>query len=450
MSFVKEIAKQAFRFIDPALAYGPVYRMTLKQLSAVKVDSDEDLDRLERTKLQNLFRRLKRDVPFYRDSSLLSWDCGSADPKEILHKLPLITKAMIRDDIEEFTAQSIPGRDLSYVTTGGSTAAPLGFFELKRISEGIERAYIHTIWGRAGYHRTTSCAVFRGTVVQKRDSKRLWFYDPFYRSMIYSSYHLNGDDLQRIYDHLLDFNPQFIQAYPSAANLLAAYIEESGKPPPSNLKTLLLGSESLPIWQRRRIESAFGAAVFSWYGHAEKAILAAEKPGGTDLYVLPTYGYAYLRSEDGVIITEPGVPGEIIATGFTNRATYFVNYRTGDVGTWADSHDPGHRILKKVEGRAQELAITAGGRKISMTAINMHTDIFDHVKQFRFVQDVKGRIRMEIVRKSDYSSKNERYIIDGISEKLGEDMELEIAYVESIPRAKSGKARFLVQNIKGN
>jgi len=450
MSFVKEIARQAFRFVDPALAYGPAYRMTLEQLSGLNVQSNEDLETLERAELQNLFRRLKRDVPFYRNSSLLSGDWESADPKEILYKLPLITKGMIRDDIEKFTAQSIPKRNLTYVTTGGSTAAPLGFFELERISEGIERAYIHTIWGKVGYHRTTSCAVFRGTVVQKRGSKRLWFYDPFYRSMIYSSYHLNGDDLGEIYDHLLKFNPPYIQAYPSAANLLAAYIEESGMLPPTNLKALLLGSESLPVWQRRRIESAFGATVYSWYGHAEKAVLAAEKPGGTDLYVLPTYGYAYLRSEDGAIVTKPGIPGEIIATGFTNRATHFVNYRTGDVGTWTDSIDPGYRVLKKIEGRAQELAITAGGRRISMTAINMHTDIFDHVKQFRFVQDVKGRIRMEIVRKSDYSSKDERYIIDGISEKLGEDMELEIAYVDSIPRAKSGKARFLVQNIEGN
>jgi phenylacetate-CoA ligase len=268
--------------------------------------------------------------------------------------------------------------------------------------------------------------------------------------MVYSSYHLNGGDLRIIYDHLLKFNPRFIQAYPSAANLLATYIEESGKPPPSNLKALLLGSENLPLWQRQRIEKAFDATVYSWYGHAEKAVLAAENPGRTELHVLPTYGYVYLRSEDGRIIEEPGIPGEIIATGFTNQATQFINYRTGDIGVWADSNDLSSRVLERVEGRAQELAITATGRKISMAAINMHTDIFDHVKQFRFVQDRKGAIKMEIVRKRGYSPGDERTIRDGVSRKLGADMELDISYVDSIPRASSGKARFMVQKLHTN
>ncbi|MCK4656922.1 MAG: phenylacetate--CoA ligase family protein, partial [candidate division Zixibacteria bacterium] len=413
----------------------------------LQIDSIDELKEIERALLSDLFRRILADVPFYQNMPILKTNLSEIDPVSILHMLPLVTKEMIQENAESFTLQSVPRSDLECVTTGGSTALPFGFYDVKRISNDIETAYIHHIWGRVGYHRTESSAVFRGTVVQKPKSKRLWSYDPFRRSMVYSSYHLNGDDLEVIYDHLLKFNPRFIQAYPSAANLLATYIDESGKQPPSNLKALLLASENLPLWQRKRIEKAFDATVYSWYGHAEKAVLAAEIPGRSELHVLPTYGYVYLRSDDGRIIEEPGIPGEIITTGFTTQATQFVNYRTGDIGVWADSHDPSSRVLERVEGRAQELAVTATGRKISMAAINMHTDIFDHVKQFRFVQNRKGAIKMEIVRKSNYLADDEHVIRNGVSEKLGVDMELEISYVNSIPRAKSGKARFLVQKL---
>ncbi|MFQ5607158.1 MAG: phenylacetate--CoA ligase family protein, partial [Candidatus Zixiibacteriota bacterium] len=199
-------------------------------------------------------------------------------------------------------------------------------------------------------------------------------------------------------------------------------------------------------------ERAFRAPVYSWYGLAEKAALAGERLGDTRLHVLPSYGYVYLRGENGQVITEAETPGEIIATGFTNQATQFVNYHTGDIGLWS-SAGTGRlgafltRILERVEGRAQELALSAGGRKISMCAINMHSDIFDRIRQFRFVQRRRGEILMQIIRKPGYGAEDENEIISGMTEKFGADMKLDIEYIDRLPRAQSGKARFLVQHL---
>lgn len=447
-SFAKTFAKQIFRIVDPTRYYDRSYREVRAKLDSLKINSKDELERLERSLLTDLFERIFTDVPFYQQLDAFSRNWRKNDPVELLHQLPLITKSMIQEDVESFTSQSIPKRRLMYVSTGGSTALPFGFYNAGRVSDSIETAYLHYIWSGVGYRSTSRSAIFRGTVVSEPGNDRLWKYDPFQRAMIYSSYHLRGDDLARIFDHLLRFNPSYIQAYPSAADVLAAHIEETKANTPTGLKAILLASENLPLWQRERIERAFGVPVYSWYGHAERAILAPEFPGSTDLHVLPTYGFAYLRADDGSIVTNPGVPGEIIATGFTCQGTQFVNYRTGDIGIWADRPDVTARVFERVEGRVQELAVTATGRKISMTAINMHSDIFEQVKQFRFVQDEKGMIRMEIVRKSDYSDVDEREINRGVTEKFGDDMKLEIAYVDSIPLAKSGKARFLIQNLE--
>src|SRR5205823_86959 len=119
--------------------------------------------------------------------------------------------------------------------------------------------------------------------------------------------------------------------------------------------------------------------VVNWYGHAEKAVLAAECPAFSGYHVQPSYGFVELIRRDGSVIHEPGEVGEIVATGFVNRATVFVRYRTEDFASWAP---PGRcncgletpRLLR-IEGRLQELLLTATGRRISMTAINFHDRI---------------------------------------------------------------------------
>ena len=452
-TLIRGLGKQVSRFVDPALVYGPVYRQLRHSLNSEAFANEERLVGFERAQIAQILDRISTHVPFYRNCSAFGPDWRRRDPREVLLDLPLVSKEMMQEDVRRFTLDSVPEQELEYVTTGGSTALPFGFYDRKRISRAIETAFIHHLWSQHGFTSKSKSAVIRGAVVTTEHTRRLWRYEPFQRVLALSSYHLQGAAIEQMYRKLCEARLPYIQAYPSAANILAAFIEETSQSPPPGLKAVFLGSENLPLWQRVRIEKAFAAPVYSWYGHAEKAALAGEAPGSTHLHFLPRYGYAYLRSEDGSLITKPGIPGEIIATGFTNQATQFVNYRTGDIGVWAE-RDFGlmksayTRTLERVEGRLQELAITTGGRKISMCAINMHSDIFDGVKQFRFVQDRRGVIRMEIVRKKEYSERDEQRIKAGVSEKFGADMKLEVRYVDSIPRTKSGKARFLIQNLE--
>ncbi len=454
-TLIRGLGKQASRFVDPALVYGPVYRQLRQSLSSEAFSDESRLKAFERAQIAQLLDRISTHVPYYRNSGVFGANWRRRDPNEVLLDLPLVDKKMMQEDVRRFTLDSVPEEELEYVTTGGSTALPFGFYDRKRISRAIETAFIHHLWSQHGFTSSSKSAVIRGAVVvteTKIRQKRLWRYEPFQRALAISSYHLQGADIEQIYTKLCESRLPYIQAYPSAANIIAAYIEETSQSPPPDLKAVFLGSENLPLWQRRRIEKAFSAPVYSWYGHAEKAVLAGEAPGSTKLHVLPRYGYAYLRADDGSVITKPGVPGEIIATGFTNQATQFVNYHTGDIGVWAEDDfalmkNGFTRTIERVEGRLQELAITAEGRKISMCAINMHSDIFDGVKQFRFVQDKRGAIRMEIVRKKEYTEQDEQRIKAGVSEKFGADMQLEVRYVDSIPRTKSGKARFLIQNL---
>ncbi len=449
---IRNAGKQLTRFVDPALIYGPAYRRLRDSLKSESFSSEVELESFERAQLSQLLNRVTAETAFFRDESVFPKNWRRKDPREVLLELPLISKEMMQEDVRRFTLDTVPENELEYVTTGGSTALPFGFYDRKGISRAIETAFIHHLWSQHGFSSLSKSAVIRGAVISTEKSPKLWRYEPFQRALTISSYHLQGSDIEAIYHKLRSSKLPYLQAYPSAANMLAAYIEETSQAPLPHLKAIFLGSETLPLWQRQRIERAFSAPVYSWYGHAEKAVLAGEALGSANLHILPRYGYAYLRDDDGSLITKPGVAGEIIATGFTNQATQFVNYRTGDIGVWAESDfelmgAKFTRTLERVEGRKQELAITAQGRKISMCAINMHSNIFDAVKQFRFVQNKRGEISMEIVRKREYTVEHEAEIKSGVGEKFGADMQLELRYVDSLPRTKSGKARFLIQNL---
>ena len=126
------------------------------------------------------------------------------------------------------------------------------------------------------------------------------------------------------------------------------------------------------------------------------AVLAGFCEKEDTYHVLPFYGYAELIGKDGRIVTESGQAGEIVGTSFIMSATPFVRYRTRDFAVLKGSECPAcgrpYQIWERIEGRLQEFILTAAGRYISMTAINMHDDIFDHIKQFQFFQELLHRL----------------------------------------------------------
>ena len=83
-----------------------------------------------------------------------------------------------------------------------------------------------------------------------------------------------------------------------------------------------------------------------------------------------------------------------------------------------------------------------------MTAINMHDDIFDPLRQFQFLQEKAGEVTFRYVTKSGaLNDADVLKIRKGLVLKLGADVDLRLASVPEIPRTKAGKYRFLDQRL---
>jgi len=448
-------AKQGLKYIygamPPRFHYGKIFWKTYDFLKESQWWSREKLEEYQIQQLEKLLHHAYKNVPYYRRV----FDERDLKPENIqdfgdLRKLPYLTKEIIQENLSDLIARNYPKSRLQYVTTGGSTGIPLGFYWERDVTDLKEWAFVITLWSRVGFELGNRCLVLRGNIVRSANKGKFWEYDPLKKDLIISAYHMTDELLPNYIMKIREFRPDFIQAYPSAITILARFMKDNDIKPFPTVKAVLCASENLYSWQRELLEEVMKCRVWSFYGHAERAALAAECEYSTYYHVFPEYGYLELIGNDGNEATKDGETAEIVATGFNNFATPFIRYKTMDLGVFSSKKcqcGRQYQLLERIEGRLQELIVTRTGRLISMTAINMHSDVFDNIKQFQFYQDKKGEVIFNVVKKNTYTGKDTEYIKRELYKKLGDDMKLEIRFLDHIPRTKSGKYRFLIQKL---
>ena len=83
-----------------------------------------------------------------------------------------------------------------------------------------------------------------------------------------------------------------------------------------------------------------------------------------------------------------------------------------------------------------------------MTALNMHSDIYDNVKQYQFHQNKKGVVTLKIIQDKNFSHFDEEKIKYELGQKFRKLVDLNISYVEKIETTKNGKFKYLLQEIE--
>lgn len=431
--------------------YGPAFFKIYHLLRESQYWPKAKLEEYQFFELKKIIKHAYDTVPYYNKQ----WDIAGFNPNDFksledIKKTPFTTKIIFQENLDQLKSTIYPSERYIYVTTGGSTGIPFGFFDDKYISNDREWAFICRQWERVGYKIGNKSVVLRGGVIPGADKGIFWQYNKLRRELNLSSYHMSDHNLPLYLEKINEFKAPFIQAYPSAITILADYMRKNSIPPFSFLKGILTGSENIYDWQRKLLEEVFQCRVYSWYGHAEKAVLAGECEKNHDYHIFPEYGYTELLDKNGNEVRQEGEIGEIVATGFNNYVMPFIRYRTMDLGVYTGKKcqcGRNYPLLKRIEGRLQELIITGDNRRISMAAINMHDSIFDHIRQFQFYQEKKGEVVFNIVKKETYSEQDTKNIQKNLEQKLGSQMRLYIKFVNNIPRTKSGKFRFLIQKL---
>lgn len=409
--------------------------------------SSEQIYEFQLKKLQMTCNYAYDYVPYYKK---LFDECGF-DPKRFnyidqLETIPFLTKEIIQHKKSDLISTEMPKERLDYFTTGGSTGIPTGLYSSKNVVYK-ENAFFSYIYGKLGFSpRLTKHVVLRGSFIGTVEEPIS--YD--HNRINMSSYYMNDKNMKEYIDVIKNEDVQYIRAYPSAIFMLADYMKKNQIEPISSVKYVLLASENIYPEHRKIIEDMFGCKTFGHYGHVERVCLAPECEQTAKYHFLWQYGYTeFLNCDDKKPQNEKETV-EIVGTSFDNYGMPLIRYRTMDLAEWTKQKciiHPQYCLVNKIKGRIQELLVTKTGRYISMTAINMHSPVFDNVKQFQFYQNNPEYCIFKVVKEPTYTEKDEKEIYIELKRKLGDEIGLKIEYVNEIPKTRSGKYRFLVQEL---
>ena len=404
--------------------------------------SDDQLNYFELTELNRILELAWRTEGYARHFSSHGVSKQKIKYVDELKLFPTISKDTIRANVAAFTV----GDSLNYVTTGGSTGVPFGFYRTKRAfsRELASKAYLYS---RVGWREGDAQAVFRGLPIEKAER---WEYFREFNELRMSSYDLNPERMERYWRALEAYQPQWIRCYPSSGQIFASWMKENGKRL-IGLKGVLCASENLYGSQRRLFSEIFGGTIYAHYGNYELTALAATGTSDSCYHVLRPYGFLELVSSNGSEVSVAGAVGEIVGTSFIQEGTLMFRYRTVDyaiLGASKSAEGTNFGIkLEKIEGRLQDFVVASEGRLVSMTALNMHDDVFDDLHQFQLEQFKKGEIIFRYIARDRTKKVDEIKIRERLYPKLGSDFDINFQSVSDIPITKRGKHRFLVQHL---
>ena len=410
--------------------------------------TEEQLREYQLTQLRTVLTHAAETCPFYRDRfAAAGFQPSRLRSLDDLAGCPPTTKRDLLEHLPDMVSARYPPSQRLYLTTGGSTGVPVGFYLERGVSRPKEQAFLEAMWRRAGYFDAARLAVIRGYVTSDRARGSITSYDATRDWLMLSSYHLSPERYPEYVSALERFQPDFLHAYPSAALQLAGFLERAGETLRVTLRGVLCGSERLTLPQKRLLDHVFRCRVYRWYGHSERVVLAGEGRRSELFYFFPQYGFVELGppNEEGLC--------EVIGTSFHNLAMPLVRYHTGDFVRPATGADGARELpwlaAADVVGREQEFLVSATGRRISLTAFNMHDDVFDHLLAVQFYQDRNGVAEFRYVAGPHFHSSRLSAIERRVRQKLGDDFQVEYRAVSEVEKTPRGKHRWLVSRLPG-
>jgi len=385
--------------------------------------------------MNSIFNTAKHFSPFWKERLKNIKQLNLSN----LELLEPIDSSDLRLNFDDLIAGNFKG----YLTsTGGTGRNPT---KLYLSDESYYQDIAHFIWSfsKIGYTPDEKKMTLRG----KNLSSKLTIENPVFNELLVNIFAMNNMNSDKMLKNIVKYNPSYGHGYPSAFVRMSKLFPNISEH--ISLKGIILASENVNSTQKEIITNAFKCEVISFYGHSERAAFATQLPGkGEDYYILPSYGLIEVLNENNQRVKE-GEIGEIVCTGFLNKAMPLFRYKTGDFAEVKRTHQDIPIVLNKIIGRwGKDFAINKNGEKISTTSINIHSKEQYKYKYIQLWQNQPGSIEIKLVpwvqnRMDSHSIKN---LQREFKDKM-DDMDVLIKIVEenNIYKTKTGKVPYFVK-----
>ena len=326
-------------------------------------------------RLGEVLPRWLKEVPLYRATAAAA-DVNGTATLDLLHRLPLIAKADLRRDfprnvlrpgieIETLLAQNLV--ELEHTSGTSEERTPLllarGWWnEQEARALRLNPHVAQVLAAQPDARRVTiSSPVCNGDIsyagVPSRAERTIG--NTLFVSLSRFPFLWTDEELARLAEETLAWEPVFLDTDPVYAVVLALYCERLGIRLPS-LRFILCSYEFVSVTHRRILQRAFGVPVYNLYGSTETGHLLMEDDQGR---MQPSLDTAFLE------IHEPDARGigELIVSTFTNEYLPLLRYRIGDL--LARQEEAG-RTTYSVHGRARDAFRLATGARVTTRQID--------------------------------------------------------------------------------
>jgi phenylacetate-CoA ligase len=402
--------------------------------------------------LINLLDHCKQHVPYYRDIILKLGHDYHEDPEAYLKRMPILTKKIMREQLEQLKSDDLDKRHWYYTTSGGSTGEParvIQDYEADAWICAVSMLFNKLVGREVGEPEVMVWGSMRdikeGTLGLKA---RLinWLGN----TTFLNSFHMTPDQIRRYIEIINTTKPKLITAYVETLRELARFSEENNLP----IKTdaaIISSAGTLYPFVREKVERVFQTHVYNRYGSRETGDVACERPGRDGLWVAPWGSYVEIVDEQGNPVPD-GKEGIILITSLGNHAMPLIRYQIGDRGILSPRRDDAshtEQVMESVTGRTVDLIFNKKDEIIDDGYLLGLFDLKDWVARYQLVQKDVSCLEYRIVRaNNDYTQAELEDVVKNVRRIMGEDCEVTFNFMDEIPDiGTSGKFRYVVSDV---
>ncbi|MGY0391573.1 phenylacetate--CoA ligase family protein [Bizionia sp. KMM 8389] len=444
---VQNLMVSLFNILAYKKIYGGKYKAYRKLYLKNRTLTRQELSDIQEKRYTKFVENVQNRSQFYND---LHKHILNSNKIENIVRLPIVNKEMLRANIKDVSVSG--NKKVMVFKTGGTTGKSL---EVKCTQANIQErfAMLDDFRSRAGYELGKNTAWFSGkNLLSQRDirKKRFWKTDYYHKVRYYSTFHIKNEYLKYYVEDLMKFQPEFLVGFPSTILEIAKYGLEHGYNFPENtVKAVFPTAETITKAMRDDIETFFKTKLYNQYASSEGAPFIFECKKGHLHLELQCGVYEVLDEKN-----QPSNSGKLVVTSFTTEGTPLIRYDIGDQITLDHTEKTcscgnNNPIVLEINGRVDDYIYSSDTGKVNLGNISNTLKGTSGIKNFQVIQNSLNTLEINVrVDESVFTKEVEKKFLKNWRDRVGEQMEIKLNYVQDIPLESSGKYRMVKNNIK--
>lgn len=432
---LQNIAITLFNTYQYKVRHGGKYQEFREYYNDIEGLNEAELLTEINVKKNDFLTYIKKNSPWYKNYNFDDFDSISVLEKaDIVNNLNLIKTLDEKKGIVSLT--------------GGTTGASMKVIYSKNdIQE--RNAILDHFRSQHGYELGKKTAWFSGkNLITDKDIKDdiCSHYDFINKIRFYSTFKINEKNFEVYWKSLNEFQPEFLVGFPSSIFEICQIAKHRKLKYIGNVKVFFPTAETVLEEHRQVISEIFGCKLVDQYASSEGAPFILECNQG-NLHIHPLTGIFEVVDDK----LNPAKSGQMLVTSFTSHGTPLVRYRIGDSMTLKDLKEKClcgsvFPLVERIEGRTNDFILSPEYGKVNLGNLSNSTKNIKGIVCFQLIQDTVDHIDIKVVNNENFSTSQAANFISAIRDRVGNSIIIDLHYVDSIEKEKSGKFR-IVKNM---